>query len=87
MTLEADSYTYPGTRYTKDGTPVGHGQGMTMRDYFAGQALHNPELCPGVASDYDLKAMFGPDRNSITRSEIAAKQAYRIADAMIAART
>lgn len=39
MTLEADGYAFPGTRYSQEGMTIGAGQGMTMRDWFAGQAL------------------------------------------------
>lgn len=39
MALEVDGYAFPGTRYSQEGMPIGVGQGMTMRDWFAGQAL------------------------------------------------
>lgn len=58
--------------------------GMSLRDYFAGQALANGEICTGQAHEYYLKAWFG-DRGGITREEIAVKQAYNYADAMLAA--
>ena len=43
-------------------------EGMTLRDYFAGQVLASGQL------------------RLIDRQEIAAAQAYRVADAMLAAR-
>jgi hypothetical protein len=61
-----------------------HG-GMSLRDYFAGQALANPEICTGKAMEWQLRKWFG-ERTGITRVEIVAKQAYEYADAMIAAR-
>lgn len=36
MSLEQDDYVYPGTRFTKCGHVSGQGQGMTLRDWFAG---------------------------------------------------
>ena len=63
----------------------GH-NGMWLRDYFAGQALSNPALCTGSASDFDLINWFGRNRSGISAQEIAAAQAYSHADAMIAAR-
>ena len=57
---------------------------MTLRDYFAGQALAGG-LCSGSEPEYQLKEWFG-ERMGVTKVEIVAKQAYAIADAMIAAR-
>ncbi|MCJ8336505.1 MAG: hypothetical protein MJH10_20115 [Epibacterium sp.] len=39
METELDSYVYPGKRLTKNGHCSGHGQGMTLRDWFAGQVM------------------------------------------------
>lgn len=36
---EHDEYVYPGKRFTKCGIQTGHGQGMTLRDWFAGRAM------------------------------------------------
>jgi hypothetical protein len=47
---ELDSYVYPGPRYTKSGYTNGAGQGITLRDYFAGQAL------AGLAQDESVTA-------------------------------
>lgn len=60
-------------------------EGMNERDYFAARAITNPELCTGKAPDYELLAWFG-ERGGIRREEIAAAQAYAIADAMLVAR-
>ena len=43
---ELDDYVHAGPRYSKSGYKIGHGQGMSMRDYFAGQA-------DGLADDAD----------------------------------
>ena len=49
-----------------------HHDGMTLRDWFAGQALQGQCACPVTAESWGHKVM--------------AKQAYEQADAMIAAR-
>ena len=36
---ELDDYVHAGPRYTIGGFNKGNGQGMSMRDYFAGQAM------------------------------------------------
>ena len=53
------------------GQSVKETQGMTLRDYFAGQALANDNV---------------EDHQSAAWAERVAAQAYAIADAMIAAR-
>lgn len=58
---------------------------MSLRDWLAGQALAGDKVRSSVP-DYDLVAMFGPHRTGIRREEIIAADAYRIADAMLAAR-
>jgi hypothetical protein len=60
--------------------------GMTLRDWFAGQALSNPAICTGKADEFWLRRWFR-DRGGIMPWEIAAKQAGEYADAMLAART
>jgi hypothetical protein len=60
--------------------------GISLRDWFAGQALANPAICNGDAQEWEIKRWFGPHRTGITRAEIVAKQAGEYADAMIAAR-
>jgi len=57
-------------------------EGMTLRDWFASQAL-NGALARTTMPDYELSAIFGKHRTGITREEIIAADAYRIADAMI----
>lgn len=56
--------------------------GMTLREYFAGQALSNSAICTGVTSEWQLRQWFG-ERGGITKTEIAAKQAWDYADAML----
>lgn len=62
-----------------------HHSGMSLRDWFAGQAL-----CSGhvrtTMPDHDLRASFGNYRTGIRREEILAADAYRLADAMLAER-
>lgn len=67
-------------------TGANHHEGMTLRDWFAGQALSNSALCTGSAPEYQLKAWFG-GRTGIMRHEIAARQAGEYADAMLAQRS
>lgn len=59
---------------------------MTLRDWFAGQALANQKICTGTAPDYQITYWFGRNRTAITSTEICAKQAYEYADAMLEAR-
>ena len=69
--LEQDVYVYPGDRFSKSGYKFGQGQGMTLRDYFAGQALAG-YLSAGQKWNDGASA--------------ASKAAYYMADAMIKAR-
>lgn len=69
--LEQDAYVYPGKRTAQNGMVLGHGQGMTLRDWFAGQAL------AGVLGNANIKE--SPDAS-------IAKAVYRMADAMLEAR-
>ncbi|WP_426163024.1 hypothetical protein [Sandarakinorhabdus sp. DWP1-3-1] len=59
--------------------------GMTLRDWFAGQALANPTICTGHADERHYQRWFG-GRTGIERWEIVAKQAGDYADAMLAER-
>lgn len=59
--------------------------GMTLRDWFAGQAMTFAYERAGTANQNDLKRLFG-DLGGLTREEITACLAYEFADAMIAAR-
>jgi hypothetical protein len=63
----------------------GH-NGMSLRDFFAAQAVAGG-FARETVPEYDLKALFGPHRTAIRREEIIAADAYRIADAMLKART
>lgn len=56
--------------------------GMSLRDWFAGQAL---VLTTGYMTDHELRVRF-PSRVNISRDEIRAAQAHDIADAMLAER-
>ena len=71
---EHDPYAFPGDRYSSRGHKTGHGQGMTMRDWCAGQAL------PWALSQLGCDTPYGFCHSP----EILA---YAIADAMIAERT
>lgn len=64
---------------------IGGHPGMSLRDWFAGQAL--AVIDPSKVKDYELSAMFGPNRSGIAAEEIAAALAYRVADAMLARRS
>lgn len=75
MTLEADGYAFPGTRYSQKGMPIGVGQGMTMRDWFAGQALQG--ILAGGFADTVPHDDVGSD---------AAFFAYKYADDMLSIR-
>lgn len=76
------AFPHPQT-WTPGGTRADAGApGMTIRDYFAAQAL---PWARETMPDYDLTALFG-SRTCIRREEIIAADAYRIADAMLARR-
>ncbi|RUU80476.1 hypothetical protein [Mesorhizobium sp. M7A.F.Ca.MR.362.00.0.0] len=62
-----------------------HEHGMSLRDWFAGQALDSG-VCRTSVPEYDLTKYFGPARTDISRTEIIAAEAYAIADAMLARR-
>jgi hypothetical protein len=74
--LEQDGYVYPGKRFTQTGLMSGVGQGMTLRDYFAGQAL--PAVISACQHDTLVKGEI-PE-------EVFARIAFEVADAMIKAR-
>lgn len=59
--------------------------GMTLRDWFAGQALANPAICTGEVANRTLDEWFGRYRANISRAEIVVRQALEYADAMLAA--
>lgn len=78
MTSRSDQPAFP-TGLITDGKGIVYGgsNGMTLRDYFAGQALAGG-LEQGVEDDMNVN--WWHDSNKI------AKRAYAIADAMLAAR-
>lgn len=53
-----------------------------LRLRFAIAALQNSAICTGTASEWELRGWF-KDRGGITRQEIAARQAFSYADAML----
>lgn len=57
--------------------------GMSLRDWFAGQALAGG-MVSDTMKEYQLAAAFGSHRTGITREEIIVANAYRLADAMLA---
>lgn len=68
---QMDDYVYPGDRFTQSGMRSGHGMGMTLRDWFAGQAL------AGINSN--------PAWEENGWSDLA-RASYDAADAMLSAR-
>jgi len=60
-------------------------EGMTLRDYFAGQYMTSALERGSRLPQYELENLFG-DLGGLTREEIGAVLAYRYADAMLAAR-
>jgi hypothetical protein len=75
---ELDDYVHAGPRYTLGGSNKGNGQGMSMRDYFAGQAL------AGDMANSDE----GVFRNDVDGKYLLDRAVffYRMADAMLEAR-
>lgn len=61
-------------------------EGMTLRDWYAGQAMANPSICTGEAPSWQMVRWFGEHANGITRPQIIARQALDFADALLAAR-
>lgn len=58
--------------------------GMSLRDWFAGQALASGAV-DGSMSETELARLF-PGTRSVSKQEVMAVRAYLIADAMLAAR-
>ena len=59
---------------------IGHYEGMTLRDYFAGQAL--PAIIVATSTGQHMPAM----REGEEMRHAIARDAYSMADAMLAAR-
>lgn len=69
---------------THGDTPLHAETGMSLRDWFAGQAL-----AAGVSTDakeWELNDWFGKNTGGIKGEQIVAARAYAIADAMLARR-
>lgn len=69
---------YPGSKWTPDNQDVS--EGMSLRDYFAGQALSG--LCSG-----DIVGNMSDVADGARGGMREAKAAYQIADAMLKARS
>jgi hypothetical protein len=73
---------------TKDGGPAypvdmqSGLNGMSLRDYFAAQALPHAIGHSSGLPEWELKRLFG-DIGGITRPQIAAALAYEVADEML----
>ncbi len=84
-----DETRYSGMTGTDDYGRTTHqyndSDGMTLREWYMGQALANTGLCTGTATEWQLRAWFG-NQGGITREQIVAKQAGTLADAMLAER-
>lgn len=77
-TIDNGGQAYPGPSFTSNGMPNGHDMGMTLRDWFAGQALSgmtSVENMGEIAQEMGAKP-----------PQFMAYYAYLCADAMIAAR-
>lgn len=79
------AFPRPDERNGEIGIREGH-DGMSLLDFFAAAALGNPELCNGCADNWTLEHWFGKDAACITRQQIATRQAYEYAYAMLRAR-
>lgn len=81
-TIEDGGSAFP--QFTTERSRMGD-EGMTLCDWFAGQAIAGG-IARTTMPEYELGVIFGKHRTGITREEILAADAYRIADAMIALR-
>lgn len=73
--LQNDQYTYPGDRYTRNGSQSGRGMGISVRDYFAGECI------AGILAGY----WGNPDMGGLSPANLA-DEAFQMADAMMAMR-
>lgn len=67
---------FPGPSFSQSGHPNGHSMGMSLRDWFAGQAL------AGIMSNCDSTGMNG----WLGAQDGVADFAFSVADAMLEAR-
>lgn len=85
---ELDLYVYPGKRFAKNGLWLGDGQGMSLRDYFAIEALKGiGDWTPwpqGVSSLQQGDPRI--DLRTVEAQRARAAWAYSQADAMLAER-
>lgn len=73
-------FAFPGTLAMPEGG-IFESAGMTLRDWFAGQALVGMNASPAL-----LEAVTGPDAGAGRHNDRLARSAYRQADAMLAER-
>jgi hypothetical protein len=71
---------FPGPSFTQSGLTNGHAMGMTLRDWFAGQAL------AGIIQVTSAGLHQPSKKHGCRVVEAIALDAYEMADAMIAAR-
>lgn len=79
---------YPTTADTESGASYSDNHGMSLRDWFAGQALSTILGCESFQKQLLAAAqtsLVGEDERDIT-ARVMASRSYRIADAMIAER-
>lgn len=69
--MKDELFAFPSVQYHGDIAPTGHGEGMTLRDYFASKAMQAEYMHIGVE---------GSD------PKFVAAMAYEVADAMLKAR-
>lgn len=73
---------YPGRSFSPNGYPEGHSMGMSVRDWFAGQALAGFSANTAI---FAANSQNGWDLVNASARDLA-DRAYWLADAMIAAR-
>lgn len=77
-----------GPAFPAEGPSVGQfdSPGLSMRDYFAAKAMHAELMTAGVPGDACNALVHEAERNGCDIEEQVAWNAYRMADAMLAAR-
>lgn len=76
-----DSLAFPCTELNSDGSPYATHLGMTLRDYFAGQALTGSIASWAVEDEKRFSHLSDQER-----AKLFAKWSYCVADAMLLAR-